>query len=72
MKQYDITKDYIMNKELSHFDNYNKYDIMGIEYDLNSLLNDNEIPYDIKLKIADKYDGVIKYIKIKLLERGEL
>lgn len=69
--KYDIKNDYIMTSEMSKFDNYNRYDLMGIKYDFDQLLNDNEISYKDKLKIADKYDKVIRYIINKISERGE-
>lgn len=67
--KYNIKNDYIMNSELSRFDNYNEYDIMGIESDLEEIISDNEINYDDKIMICDKYTEVITYIK-KRLDNG--
>lgn len=69
--RYDISNDYIMTSPLSKFDNYTIYDIIGIQAELDDLISDNELDYNVKGKVCDRYHEVIEYIKTKIRERGE-
>ena len=64
--KYKIENDYIMTSPLSRFDDYTIYDLMGIESDLNDLISDNEIDYNVKGLICDRYEIVINHIRERL------
>lgn len=69
--RYKISKDYLMNSDMKKFDNYNMFDVMGIEHDLSEILNDNEIAYNDKVLIANRYNEIINYIIDNLVKNKE-
>ena len=56
---------------MKKFDNYNMFDVMGIEHDLSEILNDNEIAYNDKVLIANRYNEIINYIIDNLVKNKE-
>lgn len=68
-----IETDYILDTPLDHFDNYGRYDIMGIEYDLRMILTEcHWLTEEEKAFAKKRYDKVIDYIKKKMIEREEI
>lgn len=61
-----------MNSDIKKFDNYDMFDVMGIEHDLSEILNDNEIAYNDKVLIANRYNEIINYIIDNLVKNKEL
>lgn len=63
--KYNPQNDYIMTAPMSRFNAYNKYDIMGIEADLENILQDIDCPV-LKDRVEKRYKKVIEYITKKL------
>ncbi len=66
---YNPEKDYIMTSDLEKFDNYTIYDIMGIEYDLKTILFTPNVLPKVKTKVRRRYNEVINYIQDRIKDR---
>jgi hypothetical protein len=69
MSYLGTEEDFVMRVELSSFDLYNRYDVMGLEAELSFIKDPEDSPYlspaDRK-KAIKKYEEVIAYIKGRL------
>lgn len=66
MKLLGTDKDHIMTWELKQFDIYEKYDLMGLEADLEYLEESTHLGIHEKIRAVACYLEVIQYVKKRL------
>lgn len=66
MNKLGTEDDYIMTSPLSKFDDYDRYDLMGIKSDLKFLMEESKLSDEEKDKAKKRYLEVIHYIKDRL------